>query len=211
MSTKQNSTSRLKRQGFEKARGLSSLRRCRGTREEEDHKEQIANEMLRQAEHHPAHPAQAEPQLARRVAGRCVVRLDSITEHFVSQRPSQSSLDELKLLIALTPLNQRERFFLRGWMLGWSHSETAARWMDHFDSDGRFTVCRVLKQAMEKCQDNAELSFDAISRHAIYRRPSHRRETWGTTICRHCKEPYLRGFGDGPYCSTGCRSAVDHP
>jgi hypothetical protein len=204
------SQSKLQRRGFEKAHSLSSLRRCGGTREEEELKEQIADEILSAAQCDPVRPVRTERQMARLIQGRHVIRIDAIAEAVVSERPSQSTLDELKFLIKLTPLTKRERFFLRGWMLGWTQIESSTRWLEQFGPEGRYTVCRVLKDAIGKCSENSQLSFDAISRHAVYRNPSHRSETWHMTTCKYCKEPFIRGFGDGAYCNAGCRDAFGH-
>ncbi len=208
MSNRHISQSRLQRENFDKSRGLSSLRRCGGSREEEELKERIADEMLRAAPSDPVRPVHTEHQLNRQVQSRCVLRIDAIADRMVSERPSQTAMDELKFLMKLTPLTKRERFFMRGWVLGWTQVETAARWWEQFGPDGRYTVSRVLRGAVLKCSENAPVCFSAISRHAVYRRPSHRSETWRMISCAYCKEPFIRSFGVGPYCSVGCHEAA---
>jgi hypothetical protein len=71
-------------------------------------------------------------------------------------------------------------------------------------------VCRVLKNAVTKCRENSPVSFEAMSRQPIYRRPSRRSAAWRMIKCTNCKEPYIAGFGDGIFCSTGCRDAFAH-
>jgi hypothetical protein len=207
MSNRRISQSKLKRQGFEKKYGLSSLRRCSGTREEEELKERIADEMLQALPLDPEYPSHSERQLDRQNRRRCVVRIDAIADTMISERPSQSTMDELKFLTTLTPLSSRERFFLRGWMLGWSQGEITARWWEQLGLNSRYTVSRVLKQAVEKCGKNEPISFRAMSRQTVYRRPKRRSSAWRMVVCTHCKEPFLRGFGEGIYCSRGCRFA----
>jgi hypothetical protein len=193
---------------FEKARSLSSLRRCAGTRAEEGMKEAIADEMLRGAELEKSRPARSEAALAAAERGRCVIRIDDIAERLISTRPSQSALDELKFLMGLTPLTRQERYFLRGWILGWTQEETNVRWIDQFGPMRRATVSRTLRCALDKCGQNAPISFSAFSRHAVYRKPAHRRETYRMSRCANCSEQYIRSFGDGPYCTSSCRCAA---
>ena len=189
------------------------LKRCTGTSEEEELKENIANELLSNVGY-PRNTASSQPRayseqgLARKTAGRCVVRLDEQVGSLYTERPSQTWFDEMKFMIRLTPLSPRHRYFLRGWMLGWTQQESAQRWLEALGYDGRINAGKTLHEAMEMCHDSSNATYSTMSRHTIYRRPSHRRDTWKMTTCRYCKEPFVRGFGSGNYCSTGCRCAA---
>ena len=187
------------------------IRRCCGTREEEDEKESIANRILADAERKQSAAAcegraYSEAQLKRKDS-RCVIRLDEIADNVLSIRPPQTWIDELKFLASVSDLTQRERFFLRGWMLGWTQEESRIRWMEAAGYDGRQTVSRVLKAALYRCCSNSEIAFRVMTRHPLYRRPRRGIRLSPTLTCRYCREPYIIGYGDGIFCSTGCRSA----
>lgn len=193
-------------------RRMKSLRLCAGTWEEEDAKERIADALLKAAELPRAamcNPPRAysEAGLERKRLGRCVVRLDDASESLFDDRPSQSWVDELKFMMSVTELNRMERFFLRAWMLGWTHDEAKKRWIEQAGPDGKFKVVTVIRKAISRCFDNSGITFDAISKQSIYRKPMRKRDTHHNAICRHCSEPFILGFGDGAYCCTTCRFA----
>src|SRR5579862_7134729 len=99
MSFRRDPESEPRQRRYDKPRSISSLRRCSGSREEEQLKERIADELLRSAGEDQSRPIHTDRRMERQVRERCEVRVDHISDRAVSERPSQSALDELRFLM----------------------------------------------------------------------------------------------------------------
>lgn len=176
--------------------------------EREQTLEREADTLLQRMPRDPDCPIYTERQLARRARSRCVLSIEAVGDVFADAAPSQAALDELWFLASLTPLTRKERLCLRAWMLGWTQCETAARLAAIRQVLGQQEVSRALRCALRKCYDAVGLSFVQFSRHALYRRPSHRKANWREQNCLFCKEAYVWGLGEGRYCSASCREAA---
>lgn len=166
--------------------------------------EREADRLLRQLPRDPQCPTYTEAQLRRYRQTHHVMRLDSLAESMEATRPSQSFLDELHFLAAITPLNRRERICLRGWLHGWTQREIGQIWWRALDRTSQQTVSRLLRSALRKLLSARGLTFDQFSRRTIYRRPA-RPRNWRSVVCPFCSEVFAYGLGDGRYCSTACR------
>jgi hypothetical protein len=188
--------------------------RCAGSPEEEAEKEEYADALLHEA--YASTPRSAcgtraytERQMVRKVAGRVTTRLDVTGgESIADWRPSDTTLNTIQFLLSVSQLSRREKYFVRGWMLGWTQQECADRWKASYGTEGGSVISGVLKRALSACCDTAPVSFSAFSRHAIYRKP--RPVADRLARCIHCQEPYPYGTGSGAYCSISCRFAALH-
>ena len=195
MSNRKRSASRLKREGFDKPRSLSSLRRCKGSQEEEEMKEHIADEMLRNAGQCTARPALSDPQLNRSLRGRVVVRLDTVSDSMISQRPNQPAIDELKFLMRADSVIDAGTILPAG-MDAWVVSGRDNHTLDGSLRSGWSELHGV--QGVERRNDQVQRQRQPelqrrVQYYAVYHHPARRRDSWRTADLRELQGAVCTG------------------
>lgn len=174
---------------------------------EDDGLEGVSDALLKEAGFDPDCPTYTETQMARRWLDHFAASADTLEEMLSAPQPPQTFLDELRFLMAVTPLSRSQRLCLCGWLQGWTQAELRTRWREVAPPKQQY-ISRMLRRALCLCYEARGLSFAQFSRHSVYRRPARRQEKWRTLICRACGEPYVAGLGAGCFCSTHCREAA---
>ena len=168
--------------------------------------EAAADQLLSWLPDDPDCPFMSEFQLMRhRREGR--IRSFEGMEESIAGETGQDALDELRFLIAVTPLSARERACLRGWVLGCSQQETQRLWWNKIPPCSQQAISKALMRGLLKCFTGCELTFRQFCKHTVYRRPA-RRERQRMRVCPHCAEEFCYGLGAGRFCCTACGEAA---
>jgi len=176
---------------------------CRGNLEEEEAREQFADRLLMALPRDPECQFYTEQQLIRRGQTRCVASTELLVE-ILAVKTVQAAADELLFLASMTPLEPLERVCLCGWIAGWTQQELCLRFREA-GIQRQQQISLLLRRAWRKCCGEGAPTFAQFSRHAIYRRPSRRRDADRRVRCVRCQGDFVRGLGSGRYCSSYCQ------
>jgi len=157
--------------------------------------EQEADALLERAGDGRGRDWRTERQLAR--AGETSLRLGSEALEALCAAPCRTDREEIRFLLAVTPLPRMDRLCARLWADRWTQREIAEAL-----GCSQQRVSQVLRRALAACLESLPVSFEQFSRRSIYRPPS--RVTPRERRCARCGEAFDARTTRGRLCWS-CR------